>query len=231
MPTITYQIWVATKNPFQPWRLLPPEEGATAGNPRPVASIFYDTAKDNDGFGCKASDFSGKQGFEIRSRLVAEISEGPTDTHTTDYIYESPAGTILDNGDQTDDTITWTAVSTIVDSLGNTLPSGYLKLNDVMTMTTVFTVTNGDTGDYHEMWSINRLYKVNGGVVDIEEFSSIRDNRTDGVFQPIASMATNHLEVVYTDATHVTTRCLIDGRKLVPGTDYIFSRRIDYTPI
>lgn len=224
MPDITYQWQIAFKLDWQDWTSLPAASLADA-------AAFYDVSLPHKGRNLDSWRFSGKQGFETYVRVIAEISEGASDTHVTEYISESPAGQILDNDEQTMSagvgSPTWSAAVVITDSDANVLPSGYLKQDDLMTMVVTFTLSSGDTDNYPGAWGIHRIQKDLGGI-DIEEFSSIRDNQASGIFQPITGQT--HLKVEYVSATVITTTSYIDGTKLVPGQTYNISAQIDYTP-
>lgn len=224
MPTIPYQLEFGFKEDWQYWQKL------IGADP-----VFYNNMLDNFGMSKNISLYSNEQGYTVHLRLVAEVSEGPTDTHVTEYEYVSEAGTILDNGENVGEpTYSWSAVVKIKRADGTLLPLDSdglqtLVYNEDLTFITEFTLTSATltTASFPNIWGIHRIQKSNGGQ-DIEEFSSIRSNDPNGILQPL-SPATD-LDVAYTSPTKITTTCIIDGTKLTPGQGYNFSARIDYTP-
>lgn len=87
---------------WQEWLSLP---GADA--------IFYNVAQPNDGLNQKASQYSLKEGYEIRFLMDADVSvDGAT---VTNYKFKSPEATIRDFEEQDGSPISWTPVKETFD--------------------------------------------------------------------------------------------------------------------
>ena len=215
-PDQTYTGQTAFKVNWQEWLSLPDAD-----------TIFYDPAEPNNGLNQKASQYSLKEGYEIRLLIDADVSvDGAT---VTNYIFKSPDATVLDFEEQDGSPISWTSIKETFDTDGANLNQEILTNEDTEVK---FTFTPDATPGLASLyWGIIRIEEANQPGVAICELSTFRESKANNILKPLAGESYSKLSL---NASVLCLECAIDYTKLNPAKSYNVYGRMglsDQTPI
>lgn len=181
-------------------------------------NIFVDNSKPNRGLNKKASNYSGKQDYELYIAMEAVVSQDgvPTTYRAITPICKSNDFDVP-TVDPRDFEVTIQLFTLTGDEVTGTAPTD----RKVIMRATHTLVNGGDIGDYADAVAVHRIEpKVNAGN-QIYEYSSVRPNMANIPLTDPSGFTT-----VQYQGNSIITECQIDGEKLIPGVDYRISSRL-----
>ena len=171
-PNQPYTGQTAFKIAWQEWLSLP---GANA--------VFYDPSEPNDGLNQKASQYSLKEGYEIRFLMDADVSvDGAS---VTNYRFNSPEATIRDFEEQDGSPITWTPIKETFDLDGANINQEILT--NEKTRVQITFVPDAVPGLASLYWGLGRIEEVNQPGDAVCEISTLnyRPSKKDNILTPL----------------------------------------------
>lgn len=214
---ITYSFEVGQKIPWQDW----------IAN-RNVPFEFIDTLKRNNNQNDKASNYSGKEGFEIRFAVIANLFgfDNNNLSGDTDYLLMSQPITVYDyrlDGNQP------ALFSGVIQTFkaSNMTPIGTKILSGE---DTVFRCTwsrsDGPAVDPSIYWGLHRIEVTDDAGFQIEELASMQAFSPDNTLQPLSGETDLKISIV---GGNIVTECLIKGSNIQSNLNYNISARIHST--
>ena len=215
-PNQPYTGQTAFKVNWQEWLSLPNAD-----------TVFYDPSEPNNGLNQKASQYSLKEGYEIRLLIDADVSVNGASV--TNYIFKSPDATVLDFEEQDGTPITWTSIKETFDLDGANVNQEILTNADTNVK---FTFTpDAVPGLASLYWGIIRIEEANQPGVAICELSTFRESKANNILKPLPGESHSKLSL---NASVLCLECAIDYKKLDPAKLYNVYGRMganDQTPI
>lgn len=201
-PNQPYTGQTAFKVNWQEWIALPDAD-----------TVFYDPSEPNNGLNEKASQYSLKDGYEIRILIDADVSvNGAT---VTNYIFKSPNATVLDFEEQDGTPITWTSIKETFDTSGANVNQEILTNADTNVK---FTFTpDAAPGLASLYWGIIRIEEANQPGVAICELSTLRESKNNNILKPLPGESYSKLSL---NVSVLCLECAIDYTKLNPAKKY-----------
>ena len=189
-------------------------------------TIFYDPAEEFNGFNNKASNYSLKEGYEIRVIINADVSQEGIDTN---YIFKSPTVGIFDFEEQDGSPITWSAIKETFDTDGANLGG---RIQTTADTDLKFTYTpDAAPGLASLYWGVIRIEEVNNPGFSICELSTFRASKEGNILKPLPGESFTKLSIA---GGLVCLEATVDYTKLDPSKSYnIYGRMglVDQTPV
>lgn len=174
-----------------------------------MPSIFYDDTKPNNNLNFKASNYSNQQGYSIRMRMNISTtgvnSLGVAGVGLEQFI--SGAIEVNDYGQDQDGDLDFNLVALETQEVdtGKDL-GGTLSLNSNTRIKSTYISSQFIIGDPSEFDVIHRLERSDNAATSIEEASSIKQLRQNGVFivqEDRQIMGANYISSVIVDASKI----------------------------
>ena len=196
------------KIPWQSWITNPDAD-----------TVFVDITQPNNNLNLLTSNYEA-EGYSLYVRVVCEVSKDGVPTDYAQYI-ELDAYPYNEDDNATPQ---WAVTTEIQDMNGN--ETAAFNTTTFNTILATFTPDGGDTSIYSDLVAVVRIEKENQPGEAIHELSSVRLNYSGNLLQPTTG---NTLLVVTDNGTDVTAECVVDGRKLQPGSNYVINARLFHT--
>lgn len=181
--------------------------------------VFLDDSQPNRGLNAKASNYSGKEGYDIHLAFDAVVREDATGRDTV-YRALSPAFSINDYNES--ESAPFTCSIAIKDEDGNDI-SGFIPTGKQVRMVATWILSTGSLDDYPNAYAFHRMEVANNATYSIAELASHRDNPSNIALKP--ESGETGVKVEYSGG-EIITSCLIDGNAVANGARYKLSCRL-----
>lgn len=211
----TYNFEIGQKIKWQDWILN-----------NDVNNVFYDNSKDNDNFNYKSSNYSLKEGYEIKAAIYSNVY-GTNDENvsgTTDYLITTPGLEINDYDVDGNTSIIWSGIiETINPSNGTSLQGAILGGSDNTLFRITWTNSNGPVASINDISIIHRIEEAfqNGDNIDENGDSRLNPNNN----RLINKNGFTEVDIYISDGK-VISECLIKGSNLTQGIQYSLSGKL-----
>ena len=191
-----------------------------------VDNIFYNSSEPNNNLNNKSSNYSLKQGYEIKFAIFSNVfgRDDQNVSGATDYLIASPSLEINDYDQDGNNTPLWSGVITTINPSNNTSLQGAILTGG---SDTLFRITwsniSGPVTDVSNISIIHRIEESFQNGYDIDENGDTRPNPSNNRLINKTGFTQIH---VYTSAGNVISECLIKGSELTAGTQYNLSGKI-----